>query len=288
MKTIEQVTQLFFERGLTITGEYHDTHTPVKCSCNICGNVECCTTYSSLQQGRGGCLTCAKEKRKKTCLEKYGTEFAQSSTPVKEKQKKTNLERYGVVSTAQSAQVKEKAKQTCLERYGTDCVLLNKDIQEKIKQTNLEKYGSENPMQNEEIRKKGYSTNLERYGVEHPLQHKTFCDKAALAQNDSFVFTHWKTGEELIARGNYERSVIEYWNNIKEDYKWQVEFTMPDGRIYIVDAYLPSRNLYIEIKGRHQGDSEEKWNWFHNAYPNSEIWFKENLESMGLKTRRRK
>jgi hypothetical protein len=62
---------------------------------------------------------------------------------------------------------------------------------------------------------------------------------------------------------------------------------MPDGRFYYVDAYLPVKNLYVEIKGFFMNDAEEKWEWFHKEYPNSELWDKSKLVQLGIITRKK-
>ncbi len=48
-----------------------------------------------------------EHKRKKTCLEKYGTEFPLQSEKIKEKIKKTNIKKYGVNNYAKTKQYKE-------------------------------------------------------------------------------------------------------------------------------------------------------------------------------------
>lgn len=133
------------------------------------------------------------EKRRKTCRQKYGTDYVVQSdavrekitesfvekygvdnpmkvSSVKEKAKQTTLDRYGVENVMQLDSVRERARITSLDKYGTSHPMQSPIIKEKIKQTNLEKYGVENPMQCEAVREKGRQTNLERYGVENPFQ----------------------------------------------------------------------------------------------------------------------
>ena len=57
---------------------------------------------------------------------------------------------------------------------------------------------------------------------------------------------------------------------------------MPDGRTYRPDLYLPAEDKWIEIKGYFRADAEEKWNWFHKEYPNSELWNDEKLRKMKI------
>lgn len=57
-------------------------------------------------------------RRKQTCLEKYGASTPLKNKEVKEKIKRTCLEKYGVPNAGGSKQSLEKIKQTCLEKYG--------------------------------------------------------------------------------------------------------------------------------------------------------------------------
>lgn len=38
----------------------------------------------------------------------------------------------------------------------------------------------------------------------------------------------------------------------------------------------------MQIKGFFRGQAQEKCNWFHKKYPNSELWNKEKLKEMGI------
>jgi hypothetical protein len=64
----------------------------------------------------------SKEKKKQSCLEKYGVENVMQSPQVKEKSKETCLENWGVENVMQSPIVKEKSKQTLLENWGVERV----------------------------------------------------------------------------------------------------------------------------------------------------------------------
>ena len=57
---------------------------------------------------------------------------------------------------------------------------------------------------------------------------------------------------------------------------------MPNNKLYIMDAFLPDENLYIEIKGYKREKSMKKWDWFHKEYPNSELWDKSKLKEMNI------
>lgn len=84
------------------------------------------------------------EKRKITCLEKYGVEYASSSPIIKDKVKQKCLEKYGVEYAFQSDEVKQKIKDTCKERYGTEWTFQNEEAKTKYCETCLKKYGVNN------------------------------------------------------------------------------------------------------------------------------------------------
>jgi len=86
-----------------------------------------------------------QDKRKKTCLEKYGYESYISSPEGKEKSRQTCLEQYGYESHNSSPEIKEKKKKTCLENWGYEYASQSPKLKEKKKETCLEKHGVDNP-----------------------------------------------------------------------------------------------------------------------------------------------
>lgn len=58
------------------------------------------------------------QKRKATCLERYGAENPFASSEIKEKIAQINTEKYGVPYSQQNPYVREKTIRTCRERYG--------------------------------------------------------------------------------------------------------------------------------------------------------------------------
>lgn len=101
---------------------------------------------------------------------------------------------------------------------------------------------------------------------------------------------HWKTGETLCCTGSYEVAFVDWCNVRRIDFDWQVPFIMPNGKHrYYVDAYIKDGEFvdtWIEIKGTWMRKGAEvskaKWEWFHSAYPNSQIWFRERLLELGI------
>ena len=84
------------------------------------------------------------EKRKKTCLKKYGAEFPLQSKEIREKIQKTNIERYGFIIPTKNKdisikiskakkQANEKRKETCLQKYGVEFINRNDEIRHRAR-----------------------------------------------------------------------------------------------------------------------------------------------------------
>lgn len=124
---------------------------------------------------------------------------------------------------------------------------------------------------------------LERFGVRHHMQDTDQAIKVARSQNNKCIEKHWKTGEDLVCVANYEVAVVTWLNKNRIDFLWQPRtFMMPDGHTYRPDTYLVAQDLWVEIKGYLRPIGERKWRWFHQEYPNSELWDKPKLQSMGI------
>lgn len=196
--------------------------------------------------------------------------------------KQTCLNRYGVENPMQNVQIKNKLKDSTFKKYGVENVAGLEQTISKRKQTNLEKYGFEYSQQNKEVQEKVRKTCLKRYGFDAPCKNLGIALKGAKKLNNARIFQHWKTGEELVCQASYEQNVVRYLNNNKIDFDWQIPFNMPDGRRYFVDLHLKEQSLWVEIKGWFRGDAKEKWDWFHETYPNSELWDTQKLKGMKI------
>ena len=223
-----------------------------------------------------------KLNRKQTNIERFGVDVPLKNKLILEKVKQTNLERFGVEFPVQNEEIKEKMKQTNLEKYGTECSLNNDSVRQKRQETWDEKYDGGNPLSDKNVRKGIMNTNIEKYGFDYPMKNKEIAQRAAKSQNNSTVLYHWKTGKEVVCVGSFERATVEDFNNRKEDFIWQMPFKMPNGKVYIVDCYLPERNIFVEIKGYFRKDAQEKWEWFCKEHSNSELWNKKKLKELGI------
>ena len=241
-----------------------------------------------------------KNKIKNTCMKKYGVNNPAKNKVIQEKmsmsmikayedgsiivkREKTCMKRYGVKNVTQCPVIRAKMKDTLFNNYGVIVPAKNKVILNKMKVTNITKYGVDNPSKNKVIIDKIINTNIAKYGVKSTMQYPEIATKNARAQSKSKILKHWKTNEELICIGSYERAVVKYLNKNKINFKWQSKtFNMPDGRTYRPDIYLYSTKKWIEIKGYFRNDALEKWEWFRSVKPNSELWNKKKLMEMKI------
>ena len=153
--------------------------------CHNCGKkIEVniyCNRYFLCEEckNKGIKIDCKKsiEKRKQTCLRKYGVDHSSKSKEVQDKKKSTCLKKYGVNNPSKNKNIQNKRKRTFLEKYGVDSPFKNEKVQNKRKRTFLEKYGVDNPSKSKEVQDKKKSTWLEKYGVDHPSKSKEVQDR---------------------------------------------------------------------------------------------------------------
>ena len=105
------------------------------------------------------------EKRRKTCIKKYGVKNVNQVEKIKNKTKQTCIEKYGTSNPQQNLTIREKTKKTCLEKYGYEYTLQSPEIKEKGKMTNIEKYGHEFAIQNQEVKEKSVTSVCKNYNV---------------------------------------------------------------------------------------------------------------------------
>ena len=149
--------------------EYVDSKTKVKIICLEHG--EFLKTPDKHLRGEK-CIKCADNNRKKTNLERYGSECSLANKEIQEKIKKTNIERYGFENPLFNKDIQEKIKKTNIERYGFENPLFNKNIYNKAKKTMLKRYGVEHTAKSAELFEKIKNTNIKRFGHESPFGNK--------------------------------------------------------------------------------------------------------------------
>jgi hypothetical protein len=132
-------------------------------------------------------------------------------------------------------------------------------------------------------------TIQERFGVDYATQNTDIALKAIRKSKLTHIKFHWKTNEELVCQASWEAKIVDYLNKNKIDFLWQHKtFTLPtltlkgNASSYRPDLFLINENKWVEIKGWMRPQSQIKWDWFHAEYPNSELWDRAKLRSMGI------
>ena len=236
-------------------------HIDVHPRCPICGNY---VKYAGVSNNqiyfKETCsLSCAnkyaKNKREKTCLEKYGVKNGGGSKQALEKIKQTCLEKYGVDHVWKSKKIHEKCtktlkdkygvtstfvlnstKQSILLKYGVDNVMKLKSTKEKIKQTCLEKYGVDHVWKNENIRKKCSDTFKENTGYNSPIQIPGISQKVFEIRKKNHTLNTSKLEDQL-----YE-DIYSLFPSVKREYK---ESRYP----WHCDFYIPELDMFVELQG---------------------------------------
>jgi G:T-mismatch repair DNA endonuclease (very short patch repair protein) len=173
--------------------------------------------------------SCTKDKKKKTNLEKYGTEYPIQNTLIKEKRDRNFIQKYGVKSPQQIKSIKEKTKNTMFERYGnysmqTDDAIEKfkefyadpnkvKELSKRINETKQNKYGTINLREVKSINEKIESTNLKRYGHKSPLGVKEIQNKVKETLKEKYGVTNTGACSEI-----RKKQVKTYKMNYMEKY----------------------------------------------------------------------
>jgi hypothetical protein len=132
------------------------------------------------------------EKRKQTCLSRYGTTTNLSHQETKDKIKKTIKEKYGVEHIMHRPESKEKLQKTKSEKYG-DSTYNNRtkfietkntwsnekrqEIHDKKVSTTRERYGVDYTTQSSKMKEQSRATNLDRYGYENAASSPIVIEK---------------------------------------------------------------------------------------------------------------
>lgn len=172
-----------------------------------------------------------------------------------QRRKQTCLDRYGVDNPLKSQKIRDKSKQTLMKLYGEDNARKVEVFNLKRKTTNLQKYGLEEPSHTE----KGILTNLKRYGVRHPMQNFKIFQKVMRSRFKIKKYTT-RSGRVIKYQG-YEDVVLKF---LLEDMKINESEIFVDrssipkifyfnpllNKIsrYYPDIWIKSHNLLIEVK----------------------------------------
>lgn len=193
------------------------------------------------------------EKRKQTCIEKYGCENAMQSEIVKNKAVMTNIERYGCKAPFQNEGVREKAKQNYFNKTGYYNPSQNPEVREHIRVNNLKKYGVENTKQTL-LSEKAKSILLSKETFEEYLETCGFKTTADIAKDlDVADSTIIKTAAKFDLRGyavvNTSKGELELNDFIKS-----LGVKTIHDRCHILphnelDIYCPDYQIAVEYNG---------------------------------------
>lgn len=232
------------------------------------------------------------EKRKETCLRKYGKTTNLATEDTKNKIKATNLKKYGVENVSLSRQISIKKRNTYLKRYGVSNPSKSSSIIQKIQ--NSKKYYYNELRSKNKIKKRDY--NLKTYGVIYPTVEdfqrvKFIKNKGLLAwkilKNPVYLQTllNKYTIEEISQKYNISFSSIAQHSirfNIRKKYQSSFETSVSKYIISLIndiklikfnsrpkfmnglelDLYIPSLNFAIECNGLY-------WHKFHDIHYHS-------------------
>ena len=140
---------------------------------------------------------CIVKKRENSTMKTYGVTNAGLSPEIRRRVQKTCLQKFGTIEAMSSSEIQTRSKQGCLDKYGVDNVFRLPSIIEKIKQTNLIKYGLEYSKSSETVKNNTHQNNVKKYGVIHPMMlpeisrktSMTWCKKIydKLLENTSII-----------------------------------------------------------------------------------------------------
>lgn len=194
----------------------------------------------------------ANEKRKKTCLEKYGTENAAQNSEVKAKYINTWKEKYGCMGYFQRG-----CDQNEIQK------LAHSDLAyERKKIKNRKNFGTDWPAQSKEIQKKMQDTYEERTGYRNAMQNP---EDAARCHRGKYLYKNirfdssWELAVYIWLEDNNKQ--FTYHPNPVFDYIDDEGIT----RVYYPD-FLIEGKLY-EIKGtQFFNDKSEPYDFYNNKY----------------------
>ncbi len=256
--------------------QYSTTYTLVKIICPIHGVFEQLPKYHIKGSGCKRCATIHRQQTnlqkyghrnaahgigrqdqiRKTCMLKYGVEWAIQSSEVLEKQTQTNLHLYNVKHIVQMQKTIDSRMTKCLDLYGVDNPFKSHKLQEIIKQNNIEKYGVEYPLQSLDIRTaisdkkhlkygdryynnstKTKITNLKKYGC-HPNQHH-MVDSLQLITNPNWLFDQYINQNKSAIQIADELGV---WDTTVGNYlrKYEIEIKLTTNYSYKSIQWLDS------------------------------------------------
>ena len=225
----------------------------------------------------------SQERYKQTNIERYGedykTKMYEKSVLTKierygslnynnlEKRKQTCLEKFGVDNPMKSKDVREKAKNTMLDRYGYECNFLDPDLRKRNREKPIHHYKDVI-----KVLDNGDFVCICSDPKCNKCEEKRFIISYYNYYNRRFIFkTEVCTNKYPIGQlptNNKDTNIEKFIKNILDDNN--IEYITNTRRIvipYELDIYIPSKKLAIECNGRYWHSVDQKGDIYHeNKY----------------------
>jgi len=192
----------------------------------------------------------AREKYKKTNLEKYGREYNLSDTKTKQE---SMMKKYGVSHPMQSEEFKSKLRTSYWDKLKDEDY--NNQVVANRRKTCLEKYGVDSSPKSDIAKQSAKNTFNKNYGVDHPMQIKEIYEKVFLNQKRSWGIKIYDTifGDKIHYQSNYELLFIKDCENknIRVLDGPSIPYVLHEqNKMYHID--FETEKYLIEIKGSNQ------------------------------------
>jgi hypothetical protein len=204
------------------------------------------------------------EKRKNTCLDKYGVDSFTKTQSYLEKTKQTNLEKYGEDFYLQTEIKKEKTKQTNLEKYGAEHHMKSSIFMEKFKENNIKIFGVDNVSKLDDVKIKKKSTFQKNYGIDHIFSsnvlkglyfkekygYDPYLPNELKSEFKKYKDEVWKITNRYKKELIFNWSGYDYYDNlyIKENYKLNYNdnsYPSIDHKISIYDGFINKIDPFV-------------------------------------------
>ena len=320
-----KLQQFCYENKIALINNYENINININQNTNIIG--ECMTRlcvnnfnkiFRELVKTNGYCRDCtyenAKNKRKKTCLEKYGVESVMKDNKIKQRCNKVTKYNYELLQTflQENNNIKinkDFSNERIYANYKLDflctnitcCKVISREFCKLIKmrtlcmdcsrinakeirkQTNISIFGVENHFKLKDVKERIKKTNLEKYGVEYCIQNVEIAKKA-LSSGVRFK-------DYVFPSGRIEK--IQGYENIALDELIDVELINETDIIvgcknvptiwYTTDDGIKHRH-YVDIFIPTQNRCiEVKGEWFYKRDKNILELKKQEAEKLGYK-----
>ena len=199
------------------------------------------------------------EKGNQTKIDRYGS----LSYNNLEKRKQTCLEKFGVDNPMKSKCVREKVKNTMLDRYGYECNFLDPEYRKRVREKPIQHYSDvikvldngdfvctcPDPNCNK-CSEKQFTISYRNY------YNRKFCFNTEVCTNKypigQLPTNNKDTNIEKFIKDVLDKCNIEYQTNIRK-------IITP----YELDIYIPSKKIAIECNGRYWHTVEQKGDLYH-------------------------